>query len=73
MANIVMKPIAEEDAGGRQVMDTGVSMIGLGGDNWKCGYCGREMMHEVPLQNVKADLLYRCGLCGGLNQMPDVK
>ncbi len=69
MADIVMKVVAEVYVNGRDIMDTGVSMMGLGGDNAFCGSCGREMMHDIPVREMKVTLLFRCS-CGALNEVP---
>lgn len=69
MADIVLKVVAEAFIQGREIMDTGVSMIGLGGDNGFCGNCGREMMHDVPFRDMKTNLLFRCS-CGSVNEAP---
>ena len=70
MGSVVMKSVAEDKVNGREVMDTGASMIGLGGDNVFCGTCGREMMHDVPIKTMKVNLLYRCSACGSINEVP---
>ncbi len=69
MADIVLKVVAEAFIKGREVMDTGVAMMGLEGDNAFCGDCGREMMHQVPIRTMLVNLLYRCS-CGSLNEVP---
>ena len=69
MADIVLKVVAEAYVNGRQIMDTGVAMLGLGGDNAFCGSCGREMMHETPIKSMLVNLLYLCS-CGALNEVP---
>ena len=69
MADIVLKVVAEAYVNGREVMDTGVVMLGLGGDNAFCGSCGREMMHEVPVRSLLVNLLFQCS-CGALNEIP---
>jgi hypothetical protein len=69
MADLVLKLVSEALAEGRDVMETGVSMLGLGGDNVFCGNCGREIMHDFPIRTMKVDLLYRCS-CGALNEVP---
>jgi hypothetical protein len=69
LADISLKVVAEAFLNGREVMDTGVSMLGLGGDNAFCGNCGREMMHQVPIRAMLVNMLYRCS-CGTLNEVP---
>ena len=69
MADIVLKVVAEAFINGREVMDTGMAMMGLEGDNAFCGDCGREMMHQVPIRAMLVTLLYRCS-CGCLNEVP---
>lgn len=70
MATIVLKHVAEDKVGDRDVVDTGAAMIGMGGDNVHCGVCGREMMHDVPIRNMKVNLLYRCTGCDSINELP---
>jgi DNA-directed RNA polymerase subunit RPC12/RpoP len=70
MSDIVMKFVPADEAGDRTVFNTGVAMIGLGGENWRCGDCRREMMHGVAAATLNADLLYRCNSCGALNEVP---
>lgn len=67
MGKIVMTAITPEQAGNRDVMDTGVSMLGLGGDDWICGHCGRMMIQSMDLKAVQTPMAYRCGVCEGLN------
>ena len=69
MADIVLKVVAEVYVNGREIMDTGVSMVGLEGDNAFCGNCGREMMHDMPIRSMLVNLLYQCS-CGALNEVP---
>ncbi|RAU22046.1 hypothetical protein CU669_10145 [Paramagnetospirillum kuznetsovii] len=69
MADITLKVVADVFAQGREIMDTGVAMMGLEGDNAFCGNCGREMMHMVPIRTMAVKLLYRCS-CGALNEVP---
>jgi hypothetical protein len=70
MADIVMTPIPPEKVGDRPVMNTGVSMVGLGGDNVFCGHCDREMMHGFDLSKMQVELVYQCGGCDGYNVKP---
>ncbi|ARJ66245.1 hypothetical protein WV31_11545 [Magnetospirillum sp. ME-1] len=70
MGTIVLKHVAEDKVGDREVVDTGAAMIGMGGDNVHCGVCGREMMHEVPIRSMKVNLLYRCTGCDSINELP---
>ncbi len=70
MTDIILKVVAEAFVNGRDIMDTGSAMLGLGGDNAFCGGCGRELMHEVPVRSMVVDLLYRCDQCGALNEVP---
>ncbi|MBI3444771.1 MAG: hypothetical protein HY055_05315 [Magnetospirillum sp.] len=70
MGSVVLKNVPEDKILGREIMDTGVSMIGLGGDNVFCGTCGREIMHDMPIKTMKVNLLYRCDACGGINEVP---
>jgi len=69
MADIVLKVVAEAYVNGRDIMETGVSMMGLGGDNCFCGNCNREMMHEFPIRDLKIGMLFLCS-CGSLNELP---
>jgi DNA-directed RNA polymerase subunit RPC12/RpoP len=70
MGTVVLKFVPEDRIGDREIIDTGVMMLGLGGDNVHCGLCGREMMHEVPIRDMKVNMLYRCAGCGSLNEIP---
>lgn len=70
MATIVLKHVAEDKAGDRDIVDTGAAMLGMGGDNVHCGVCGREMMHDMPIRSMKVNLLYRCAGCDSLNELP---
>lgn len=69
MAEIVLRVVADAFVNGRDIMDTGAAMMGLGGDNGLCGACGREMMHEVPFRDLLVNMLFRCS-CGALNEIP---
>jgi hypothetical protein len=70
MGTIVLKHVPEDRIKGREIVDTGAAMFGLGGDNVHCGVCGREMMHEVPIRTMTVNLLYRCTGCDSLNELP---
>jgi hypothetical protein len=70
MAEITMLPIQPHEAGGLEVVDTGVSMLGIEGPDWRCGHCNRLMIQTMKLEEVKVTLAYQCGLCGGLNLVP---
>jgi DNA-directed RNA polymerase subunit RPC12/RpoP len=70
MATVFLKFVPEDRIGEREIVETGVMMLGLEGDNVHCGLCGREMMHDVPIRTMKVDLVYRCAVCGGLNELP---
>ena len=69
MADIILTVVAEAYINGREIMDTGVSMMGVGGDNAFCGNCDREMMHDVPIKSMLVNMLYQCS-CGSLNAVP---
>jgi DNA-directed RNA polymerase subunit RPC12/RpoP len=70
MGTVVLKHVPEDKLENREIVETGVAMLGLGGDNVHCGVCGREMMHDVPIRTMKVDLVYRCAGCGSLNEVP---
>ena len=70
MTTIILRVVDETEAERRPVMDTGVSMVGLGGDRGVCGRCGREIMTDVPFRAMRVDMLFRCGACGALNEAP---
>lgn len=70
MGTVVMKHVPEDKVGDREVIDTGVAMLGLEGDNVHCGVCGREMMHDVPIRTMKVNMVYRCTVCGSFNELP---
>jgi hypothetical protein len=70
MGRLVLTVVEEDAIDGRDIVDTGVSMVGLGGDDVICGRCGREMMTQVPLRTMQVTLLYRCEVCGTVNEVP---
>lgn len=70
MADIVLKVVAEAYINGREIVNTGLTMMGLGGDNYFCGGCKREMMHEVPIKTMQVNFLYLCDTCNTLNEIP---
>jgi len=70
MAMLVLSVVEEADVNGREIVSTGISMVGLGGDDVICGRCGREMMSQVPIRTMQTAMLYRCEGCGTLNEVP---
>lgn len=70
MGEYMMTAVSEQEAAGLEVFDTGVSMMGLKGDDWHCGHCGRLFMTKVDLRGMKVKMAYRCA-CGGLSVMPE--
>ncbi len=70
MEKIIMTAIDASQVMGRKVVDTGVSMIGMGGNVYHCGHCGRKMMHAVDLSQATVPLVYLCGSCGTYNEDP---
>ncbi|CCG41616.1 hypothetical protein [Magnetospirillum molischianum] len=70
MAMLVLSVVDEADVNGRDIVSTGISMLGLEGDDVVCGRCGREMMSQVPIRTMPVGLLYRCEVCGALNEVP---
>lgn len=70
MAEITMNPIEPHLAGDLEVVDTGVSMLGIDGPDWRCGHCGRLMITNMKLDTIKVMLAYKCGRCEGLNLVP---
>lgn len=70
MADIELIPIMPAQVGDRPVLNTGVSMLGRGGDNFICGHCGRVMIHSFPLAALQADTAYQCEGCEGYNLKP---
>jgi len=70
MARLVLAVVEEADIDGREIVATGVAMLGLEGDDVICGRCGREMMSQIPIRTMPAGLLYRCEVCGALNEVP---
>lgn len=70
MTEIQLTPIGPEKLGERPVINTGVSMVGLGHDSFICGHCGREMMHSFDISKMQADMVYQCGGCEGYNVRP---
>jgi predicted SprT family Zn-dependent metalloprotease len=73
MAEIVMLPVAPYELGDRQVFNTGVSTVGRGGHDYYCAHCGRQMVHNMDLARIEAEIVYACGGCGGLNVPPPVE
>lgn len=70
MARVVLEVVDDADVNGREIVATGVAMLGLEGDDVVCGRCGREMMTQVSIRTMPAGLLYRCEVCGALNEVP---
>lgn len=70
MADIVLVAVTPDKVGERPIVNTGVSMVGLGADNCFCGHCGREMMHGFDIGRMAADMVYQCGGCEGYNVRP---
>jgi len=70
MAMLVLSVVEEADVQGREIVSTGISTVGLGGDDVVCGRCGREMMSQIPIRSMPVGLLYRCEGCGALNEVP---
>lgn len=69
MAEIVMLPVSPYEVNGRQIFDTGVSTVGRGGHDYFCAHCNRQMIHNMDLSKIEADIVYKCS-CGGLNVPP---
>jgi len=70
MTVLVMTVVNEADVNGREIVDTGISVLGLEGDDVMCGRCGREMMSQIPIRTMPPSLIYRCEVCGALNEVP---
>lgn len=70
MVEIVLVAITPDRVGDRPIVNTGVSMVGLGGDSFICGHCGREMMSSFDITRMQADMVYQCGGCDGYNVRP---
>ncbi len=71
MAEITMRGIAPFDVDDSfTVFNTGVSTVGLGGDDFFCAHCGRKMMHNMNVKRIEANVVYQCGGCQGYNLMP---
>lgn len=70
MAEITLTAITPVQVGERNVINTGVSMLGMGGDDFACGHCGRVMIHSFAMQNIQADMVYQCAGCDGYNVKP---
>lgn len=70
MAEIELTAIMPTQVGDRNVINTGVSMLGMGGDDFLCGHCGRLMIHSFAMENIGADMVYQCSGCDGYNVKP---
>jgi predicted SprT family Zn-dependent metalloprotease len=70
MVRIVMSALRPEAAEGRPVINTGISMMGLKGNDYVCGHCGKVMMQSFDASNVRSDMVYVCGACQGPNGLP---
>ena len=67
MSRIVMSPLSPELVQGRPMINTGISMIGLKGDDYVCGHCGKIIMQNFDASGVRGDMVYVCGNCQGPN------
>lgn len=70
MAQIMMVAISPAEAGDKPSINTGVSMLGRGGDDFVCGHCGRVMIHSFNMSAMQAEMVFQCGGCGGHNVAP---
>lgn len=70
MGVYVLTPIGPADVDGRKVMHTGVSMVGLKGDDYLCGHCGKQMLTTFNLSMMQVSMVYQCGVCDGYNVAP---
>jgi predicted RNA-binding Zn-ribbon protein involved in translation (DUF1610 family) len=70
MAEITLIPINSDEADGMTVVDTGVAMLGMGGNSWRCGHCGRMVARDIDLAAVQVPTAYQCSMCGGLSVVP---
>ncbi len=70
MARIQLTALTPEEAENRPVIHTGVSMMGLQGDDCVCGHCGRVMMTNFDIGPIRPDMVYICGNCDGASAAP---
>lgn len=73
MAEIMMMPIAPSAVGDRNVVNTGVSTVGRGGDDYFCGHCGRKIIQSMDLSRFDPAPIFQCGACQGHNEAPAVE
>lgn len=73
MAEFMLTPITENEIGGLNVFNTGVSTVGKGGHDYFCGHCGRKMIHAMDLSKLETPVVYQCGGCGSYNLAPETE
>lgn len=70
MADYVLEPLEIWQSHDRKVVDTGLSLIGRGGNAYLCGHCGKQIMSNMRLNTMEPSVIFKCGGCGGLNDRP---
>lgn len=71
MAEIMLTPITASEIEGRTVLNTGVSTVGRGGNDYFCGHCGRRLIHNMDLGRLETPIVYQCDTCKGYNVAPE--
>jgi DNA-directed RNA polymerase subunit RPC12/RpoP len=70
MTKHLLTPLSPDDAMGRPTINTGVAMLGRGGDDYVCAHCGRVVIQDFNMNATEPTMVYVCGSCGGLNGAP---
>ncbi len=70
MTKFVLTPLTPEEAEGRPSINTGVAMLGLGGNDYVCAHCGRVVIQGFNMDTTLPAMVYVCGVCGGHNGAP---
>jgi hypothetical protein len=70
MAKHVLTAITHAEAAGRPSINTGISMVGQGNDDFLCAHCSRQIITNFDMTRVPPDMVFVCGTCGEANGVP---
>jgi len=66
----VLTALTPAEAEGRPTINTGVSMVGMAGDDFLCAHCSRQIIKSFDMGKVPPDMVFVCGACGAHNGVP---
>jgi len=70
MSRIVLTALTAAEAAGRPHLHTGVTTLGLKGDDFVCSHCGRIILKSFDITKAAPNQVFICGQCEGYNAAP---